>query len=170
MIDFKILKHRSEIFARVTGVKLEDFYKIVDKVRPSWNKLQESKLCHGRSSNLKSLENEILLVLIYYRCYISHFLLGMYFNLDASNVCRHLKRLEPLIVRAIHITKDRTLSYKELDTILIDATEIQKQKPTKHQRKFYSGKKKKYTQKLEVMISLDGKIINVSKTYLWTRA
>ena len=165
MIDFNILKHRREIFARVTGVKLEDFYKIIEKVRPSWNKLQSSKQCHGRSSNLKSLENEILLVLIYYRCYISHFLLGMYFNLDASNVCRHLKRLEPLIARAIHIKKDRTLSYEELDTILIDATEIQTQRPTKHQRKFYSGKKKKHTQKLETMISLEGKIVNISKVY-----
>ena len=143
MIDFKILKHRRETFARVTGLKLEDFNEIVAKIRPSWNKLQESKQCHGRNSNLKSLENEILLVLIYYRCYISRFLLGMYFNLDASNVCRHLRCLEPLIARAIHIKKDRTLSYKELDTILVNATEIQIQRPIKHQRKFYSGKKKK---------------------------
>lgn len=165
MIDFKVLKHRREIFARVTGVKLEDFYKIVAKIRPSWNKLQASKLCHGRNSNLKSLENEILMVLIYYRCYISHFLLGMYFNLNASNVCRHLKRLEPLMARAIHIKKDRTLSYKELDTILVDATEIQIQRPIKHQRKFYSGKKRKHTRKLEIIASPKGKIINISKAY-----
>ena len=75
------------------------------------------------ASNLKSLENEILMVLVYYCCYISHFL----FNLNASSVCRHLKRLESLITRAIHIAKDRTLSYEELDTILVYATEIQTQ-------------------------------------------
>ena len=165
MIDFKILKHRRETFARVTGLKLEDFNEIVAKIRPSWNKLQASKQCHGRNSNLKILENEILLVLIYYRCYISHFLLGMYFNLNASNVCRHLKRLEPLMAKIIHIKKDRTLSYEELDEILVDATEIQIQRPTKHQRKFYSGKKRKHTQKLEIIVSPDGKIINISKVY-----
>ena len=165
MIDFDILKRRKEIFARVTGVKLGEFYKIVEKVRPIWNEQQASKKCHGRSSHLKTLENEILLVLFYYRCYISHFMLGMHFDLDASNVCRHLKRMEPMMARAIHIEKNRVLSAEELDKILIDATEIQTQRPTKKQRKYYSGKKKKHTQKIEIMTSKDGKIIGISKMY-----
>ena len=162
MIDFDILKRRN---ARATGVKLETFYDMVKKVRPFWNKLQSSKRCHGRNSNLKSLENEILLVLFYYRCYISHFLLGMHFGLDASNVCRHLKRMEPLLAKAVCIKKNRVLSSEELDEILIDATEIQTQRPTKKQRKFYSGKKKKHTQKIEIMVSKNGEILNISKAY-----
>ena len=165
MIDFDILKRRKEIFARATGVKLEIFYEMIAKVRPFWDKLQRAKLCHGRNSNLKSLENEILLVLFYYRCYISHFMLGMHFGLDASNVCRHLKIIEPMIAKAIHIEKNRVLSAEELDKILIDATEIQTQRPTKQQRKFYSGKKKKHTQKIEIMASKNGKILGISKAY-----
>ena len=165
MIDFDILKRRKETFARVTGVKLEYFLKIIEKIRPAWNKLQASKQCHGRNSHLKTLENEVLMVLIYYRCYISHFLFGMHFNIDASNVCRHLKCIEPLIARVVHIKKDRTLSPEELDRVLIDATEIQTQRPTRNQRRFYSGKKKKHTQKIEIVITKEGKILCVSKAY-----
>ena len=165
MIDFDLLKRRKETFARVTGVKLEYFLKIIEKIRPAWNKLQASKQCHGRNSHLKTLENEVLMALIYYRCYISHFLLGMHFNLDASNVCRHLKCIEPLIARAVHIKKERILSSEELNQVLIDATEIQTQRPKKGQRKFYSGKKKKHTQKIEAIVSRTGKIVGISKAY-----
>ena len=63
MIDFDILKRRKELFARVTGVKLEHFLQIIEQVRPEWNKLQASKQCHGRNSNLKTLENEVMLAL-----------------------------------------------------------------------------------------------------------
>ena len=57
MIDFDILKRKPGLFARVTGVKLEHFLKIIEQVRPKWDKLQASKQCHGRNSNLKTLEN-----------------------------------------------------------------------------------------------------------------
>ena len=165
MIDFDILKRKPGLFARVTGVKLEHFLKIIEQIRPEWDKLQASKQCHGRTSNLKTLENEVLMAFIYYRYYITHFLLGMHFGLDASNVCRHLKRIEPLLARAVHIKKDRSFSSKELDRVLIDATEIQTQRPKKGQRKFYSGKKKKHTQKIEIITSTTGKIVGISRAY-----
>ena len=98
--------------SRSTSVGLDGFYDMVEKVRPFWDKLPTSKQCHGRTSNLKSLEYEILLVLFYYRCYTSHFLLGMHFGHDVSNVCRYLKRMEPLMAEAIHIKKNRGYQLK----------------------------------------------------------
>ena len=103
MIDFRSLSARKELFARITGIKLVEFLKIVEKVRPLWNKVIAKKKCHGRNSNLKTLENEILMVILYYRYYASHYFLGMQFNLDASNVCRHIQRLEPLLARAVSV-------------------------------------------------------------------
>ena len=164
MIDFKLLSARKELFARVTGVKLAEFLKIVEKVRPLWDKMLAKKKCHGRNSNLKILENEILMAILYYRYYTSHYFLGMQFNLDASNVCRHIQRLEPLLASAVSLNKERNFSEKDLQ-ILIDATEIQTQRPSKNQKKFYSGKKKKHTQKVEIMTDLNGKILCISKGY-----
>lgn len=37
MIDFELLSARKELFARVNGVKLESFLKIVEKVRMLWD-------------------------------------------------------------------------------------------------------------------------------------
>ena len=98
--------------------------KIIEKVRPLWHALQAKKICAGRKSHLKRLENEVLMVLIYYRCYISHFQLGMYFNLDASNVCRHLQKIEPILASVVAIKKDITLPANDLDRMIVDATEI----------------------------------------------
>jgi hypothetical protein len=55
--------------------------------------------------------------------------LGYLFNLDASNVCRLFKALEPLVARNISIKKDRSLSQDDLMKIIADVTEINVQRP-----------------------------------------
>lgn len=89
--------------------------------------------------------------------------LEMLFDLDESNICRHIQRLEPMLADAIKISKNRELSQSDLETILIDATEIQIQRPLKNQQKFYSGKKKRHMIKFEIQTDSNGKILNVSK-------
>jgi hypothetical protein len=150
---------------RLTGVKVEEFREIVAIVRLEWDKLQSQKKVSGRNSHLKTLEDEVLLVLIYYRFYVTHEFLGYLFNLDNSNICRHLQKVEPLLAKNLGIKKDRSLSSKDLSKIIVDVTEINTQRPKKNQRKYYSGKKKRHTQKIEVQINEKGKIIGVSKSY-----
>ena len=69
-----------------------------------------------------------------------------------SNVCRHIQRLEPMLADTTKIKKNRMLDQSELETIIIDATEIQTQRPSRHQRQYYSGKKKKHTLKVEISL------------------
>ena len=109
------------------------------------------------------MEDEVLLVLIYYRFYVSFQFLGHLFGLDESNICRHIQRLEPMLADTIKIKKNRTLDQSELKTIIIDATEIQTQRSSRHQEQYYSGKKKKHTLKVEIMTDIKGKILSVSK-------
>ena len=70
-----------------------------------------------------------------------------------------------MLASVIKIKKNRELSQDCLEEILIDATEIQIQRPKKKQREFYSGKKKKHTIKFEIQIDTSGKILNISKAY-----
>jgi hypothetical protein len=165
MVSFVKLCRQNVNFARLTGVKLDDFRKIVDKCHPDWLNLQKMKKISGRISHIKTLEDEVLLVLIYYRFYVTHEFLGYLFNLDNSNICRHLKKMEPLIAKNLAIKKERTLSSDSLMTIISDVTEIQTQRPQKKQRNYYSGKKKRHTHKEEIQINNKGKIINISKCY-----
>lgn len=165
MLSFEKLRNQSKCFSRLTGVELDDFNKIVAKVRPRWNKFLESKKVPGRTSKVKTLEDEVLMLLIYYRFYVTFKFLEVLFELNESNIYRHIKRLEPMLASVIKIKKNRKLTQSDLETILIDVTEVQIQRPVKKQRKFYSGKKKKHTIKFEIQTSSKGKILNISKGY-----
>ena len=165
MLSFDKLCNQNRNFSRLTGIKLEEFLEIVEKVRPLWEKFQRKKKVSGRYSKIKTLEDEVLMLLIYYRFYVTLQFLGLLFDLDESNVCRHIKRIEPMLATVIKIKKNRELIQNDLETILIDATEVQIQRPKKKQREFYSGKKKKHTIKFEIQTDPGGKILNISKAY-----
>ena len=75
-----------------------------------FEELKARKLCLGRMSNLPTLEDKLLCVLIYYGAYISHVFLGYLFNLHNSNICRLITKIEPLLAKKISIKKDRSLT------------------------------------------------------------
>ncbi len=120
MLSFDKLCNQSKFFARLTGVKLEQFHEIVRKVHPRWERLQKQKKVSGRPSKIKTLADGILLVSIYYRFYVSFQFLGMLFDLDESNICRHIQRLEPMLADVIKISKNRELSQSDLETIRLN--------------------------------------------------
>ena len=165
MLNFERLCNQKKNFSRLTGIKLSEFREIVFKVSPKWKEVQQKTKIAGRTSKLKTLENEILLVLIYYRFYVSFQFLEMLFDLDESNICRHIQKIEQILASTIKINKNRMLTQSDLETILIDATEIPIQRPLKNQRKYYSGKKKRHTMKFEIQTDIRGKIIAVSGGY-----
>ena len=165
MLSFNKLSKQNKNFSRLTGVKIEEFHEIVQKTSPKWNEFIRKKKVSGRNSKLKTLEDEVLLVLIYYRFYVSFQFLGLLFDLNESNICRHIQRLEPMLASSTKINKNRTLTQDDLETILIDATEIPIQRPKNGQRKFYSGKKKRHTMKFEIQIDQNRKILSISKCY-----
>ena len=103
MLSFVKLCNQNKKFSRLSGVKLEEFLEIVKKVRPLWEKFQKKKKVSGRHSKIKTLEDEVLMLLMYYRFYVSFQFLGLLFDLDESNVCRHIKRLEPMLASVIKI-------------------------------------------------------------------
>ena len=68
MLSFDKLCNKSKVFARLTGIKLEQFHEIVRKVDPKWEKIQKKKKVSGRPSKLKTLADEVLLIILYYTC------------------------------------------------------------------------------------------------------
>lgn len=164
-LTYKAIKQKPVIFLRLTGTTVKEFQEIVEKVKPEWDRTIEArKKRHGRTGNLKTFEDKLLALLLYYRTYITHEFIGYLVGLDNSNICRLFKRLEPLLARKITITKDRTLTQEEVIKILADVTEQPTQRPEKKQKKYYSGKKKRHTLKAEIIMQDNGKILSVSRT------
>lgn len=164
-LSYKELQKRPRTFQSLTGLSIEEFQKIVIKVRCTYEKMLSKKKADGRPSGFKSLEDKLLCLVMYYRTYITHTFLGYLFNLHNANVCRMLKVIEPLVSKHISIKKDRTLTEEKVTAILADVTEIPTQRPKKKQKEKYSGKKKRHTLKAEIAINEDGRIIHVSKVY-----
>lgn len=167
-LSYRILAKKPFIFSRLTGVTLNEFSTIVQQVRPLWEKAVESKKqCAGRRSPLTTLEDKLVVLLMYYRTYMTHEFLGYLFNLHNSNISRLFKRLEPLVAQRISIKKDRSLTQEAVTKLLADVTEqpIQRPKRKKKSKQTYSGKKKRHTRKVELVMQDTGKIIALSHSH-----
>ena len=120
------------------------------------------------------LRDRFLMLLVYYRLYITYTLAGFLFNLDQSSICRDIQKIEPLIRNCLPIPQKIYNIAKRLKTpceveqyfpgfvSFIDSTEQQIPRPVDNKRKkiFYSGKKKRHTVKTQITVNNRGFIIH----------
>lgn len=140
-ISYKVTSQKPVIFNRLVGMKVKDFEVILEKLTPLWEKkVLATYKRPGRNFKL-SLADMLMMLLVYYRSYITHEFLGYLFGIDDSRVCRLIKRLEPLLARIVAIRKERHLSQEEVESLIIDATEQPIERPEKGQKKFTLGKR-----------------------------
>ncbi len=114
------------------------------------------------------------MLLVYYRLYITYTLTGFLFNLDQSNICRDIQKIESLIKQCLPIPQKIYSITKRLRTleeveeyfpgilVFIDSTEQQIPRPVdKNKRKmYYSGKKKRHIVKNQIMVNNHGDILH----------
>jgi hypothetical protein len=167
-LNYQRLCKKPQVFLRLTGVTVEEFNSICSRVKPYWQERVESqKKCRGRRSPLEGFEDKLLALFLYYRTYITHEFIGYLFGLHNANICRLFKKLEPLVARKVAIKKDRSLTQDEVIKILADVTEQPIQRPQKKSKRKqnYSGKKKRHTQKVEIVMQDTGKLLSISHSY-----
>lgn len=163
-IKYTKLKQHPTLFLRLFGVSVPQFDRLHQILDPIWQKKVVSAYQRpGRSFKL-SLEDMLLMTLLYYRSYTTQVFIGYLFDIDDSRVCRLIKRLEPMLARLVTLTKSRHLSQEEVESLLIDATEQPIERPKRGQKAYYSGKKKRHTLKTEIRITEQGRIHHVSKS------
>ena len=190
MISYARLFKRPLLFRSFTGLTVSEFDSIYIEIESKYNeherrrrlsnrkKRQRDVGVAGRPFKLK-VKERFLMLLVYYRLYITFTLSGFLFDLDQSNVCRDLSILEPLVKECIPLPKKlykrtrrraRTIDEVEEENFpgfkaFIDATEQEIPRPTnknkskKRMTTFYSGKKKKHTIKTQYMVNNEGLIL-----------
>ncbi len=118
----------------------------------------------GRHFKL-DLKNRFVMLLVYHRLYITYALAGFLFDLDQSNICRDIQKIESLIRKCLpttqkiyNITKrlrtpDRVEKYFPGFLAFIDSTEQQIPRPESKERRqiFYLGKKKRHAVKNQII-------------------
>jgi len=163
-VSYKKISKHPKMFLRLLGVTREEFDILASKLELQWEQKVINKYKRpGRNYKL-SIQQMLMMLLLYYRSYSTQMQIGFMFGIDDSRVCRIIKKLEPLVARIVAIKKNRTLSYEETAQ-LIDVTEQVVERPKKKQKHYFSGKKRRHTLKTEVRVTSDGRIINISKSY-----
>ncbi|MBI4945039.1 MAG: transposase family protein [Bacteroidetes bacterium] len=161
------LKQSPDVFRRLTGVTVEKFYEIYHQLTPLYEAYEKKRLSRsdrqravGGGNKFKlELEDRLLMLLMYYRLYVTHVLLGFIFDINDSNVGRNINPLQPLLAKIFRIPERKVnLSPEEILTLFIDATEQTINRPSRGQKNWYSGKKKKHTIKHQVIVSKTGRI------------
>ncbi len=134
---------------------------------------RERRIGAGRHFKL-DVKNRFLMLLVYYCLYITYTLAGFLFDLDQSNVCRDIQKIEGLIRQCVPIPQKIYNIKKRLKTpeavekyfpgflAFTDCTEQQIPRPVdKNRRKiFYSGKKKRHTIKNQITVNNRGYILH----------
>ncbi len=182
-------------FKRFTGLSYPQFLILVRKLKPLWDEAEKRRLTRkkrkrsigaGRPYKLE-VDKMLIMILLYYKMYITQELLGCLCHIDQSAVSRILAKALPLIEEAADPTlKDRLnraaegirekrigniqdlwKEYPDLRDVSIDATEqpIPRSKNYERQKKHYSGKKKRHTIKAQVTASSTNRILDISDSY-----
>jgi hypothetical protein len=186
-------------FQRVFGISVDLFKVLVKRILPAWEQAESErkerearkrKIGGGRKF-VKSLDEMVAIVLLYYKTYMTQELIGEIVGLDQSNISRIIGRIGALIERAADPELSSYLSqakadfaeipvnqrvaswdaflskHPDLRMVCTDATEQQSFRPSdkENQKERYSGKKKRHGIKTQISVSKSGRILDISKTY-----
>ncbi len=180
MITYLKLSKKPKHFLSFTGITIQQFdalvidvkkqYPITEKARLSKRK-RLRKIGAGHPFDL-SVQDKLVMLLVYYRLYITCELVGYLFDLDQSNVNRNIRYLEPVVRKSIPIPAKKYADSKKINDVqqlqqffpeliaITDGTEQPRPKNKKKRKTHYSGKKKRHTVKNQITINLKGEIIH----------
>lgn len=158
---------RSASFHRLTGVSVATFDQMLTRLRGPWEAAERRKVKSGRPWEIGGLEEHLLVLLLYYRCYVTQEFLGVFYRVDRSVICRAIRRIEAQVKPLFALRRAPKVSRRDAEALIIDCTEqpIQRPKDDATQRAHYSGKKKRHTLKTEYIVAGNGRIVSVSSSH-----
>jgi len=185
LLNYKYLSKKPALFRSITGLEVPEFDSFFTQANARYKDYEAKRLNRpnrkhkvGAGYPFKlSLQERLLMLMIYYRLYITSTLTSFLFNLDQSNVLKDIHKLEPLVreilplPQKLHDKAKRLQNIEEIEAMFpefkafIDATEQEIPRPKNKQKRktHYSGKKKRYTVKTQLTVNSKGLIIHKSR-------
>jgi hypothetical protein len=106
LLSYERLSKKPILFNSFTGLTVSEFDDIYDKEiitryekheikRLSYKRKEDRKRKIGAGRSFKlNVKNRFFMLLVYYRLYITYTLVGFLFDLDQSNICRDIQKIE----------------------------------------------------------------------------
>lgn len=184
------LRQRPKQFQSFTGLKVEEFDRLASLLKSDWQKHRlarleaknpdrKRQLGGGRKKILNTLEDQLLLTLVWTKLYLVLFVLEHLFGADESTLYRAIQDILPLLQGQFIFTDPRKSGRKkirtleelrkiipDLDEILADGTEqpIPRPEAKRKRNQYHSGKKKRFTVKTQIAATRSGLVVHVSPT------
>jgi Helix-turn-helix of DDE superfamily endonuclease len=104
LLSYKRLSKKLLLFKSFTGLTVKEFDNIYKKeIAKRYDKHENKRLSKrknkkramGRRQAFQTdIKDRFLILLVYYRLYITYTLAGFLFDLDQSNICRDIQKIE----------------------------------------------------------------------------
>lgn len=182
MLSYIGLSRSQSTFRSFTGLEVPEFDFLYSRVEGAYPSYEERRLSRkdrkreigaGRPFKLP-LRDRLLMLLVYYRLYVTSTLLGYLFDLGQTNILKDIRMLEPPVRECVPLPKKVNRITRRLRTIeeveeffpgfkaFIDATEqeIPRPKNSVKRKTHYSGKRKKHTVKTQLTVNENGLIVH----------
>jgi hypothetical protein len=121
-------------FKRLTGVKREVFFQMLDAVK-SYQEKKRKHPTRGKPPKLCT-EDKLLVMLMYYREYRTQEHIGMTYGISESRVCEIIQDMENILIKdkRFHLPGKKQLleSSSEIEVVLIDVAESPIERPKKN--------------------------------------
>ncbi len=165
---FSCLRFRqSRCFKRLTGISVAEFDQMRSRLEGPWRQAQAAKVRSGRPWETGGLDDHLLIMLIYYRCYVTQEFIGFFYGVDKGVICRAIQRIEVFAKPLFGVKREPLVGKDEAEALIMDCTEQPIYRPGNEetQKSHYSGKKKRHTLKNEYIITKKGRIASVSPSH-----
>ena len=116
MLSYDRLSRKPLLFKPFTGLAVKEFDNIYKKqITKRHGKHEAQRLSAKRKERDRSIgagrhfklniKNRFMMLLVYYRLYMTYTLTGFLFDLDQSNICRDIQKIGPLVRKCVPIPK-----------------------------------------------------------------
>jgi transposase len=154
------LNLKTQQFKRRFGVQIQTFKQMLKSLKEY--RLANPKDKRGAKNKL-TLEQQILVALEYWREYRTYFHVGTNWGISESTTWRIVHYVESTLMKTgkfgIPGKKALLKGFGHPEVVVMDVTETSVERPKKKQKKYYSGKKKCHTLKMQVVINQETKEI-----------
>lgn len=132
-------------FKRATGVGKKTFKAMLKEINNAEKKRKNKAKGRGRKAKL-SIDDQLLMVLEYWREYRTQFHLSVDYGINESGVNRTIKRIEDILIKSdkFHLPgkKELTKTDVEFEIVLVDVTETPIERPKKNKNNSIAERRK----------------------------
>ncbi len=107
MLSYDSLSRKPILLESFTGLSVKQFDDIFKEIESKYTKHEIKRLLSTRKHRERSVvagryfkldvKDRLIMVLVYYRLYITYTLMEFLFDLNQSNICRDIQKIEELI-------------------------------------------------------------------------